>query len=50
MKRKQINNQLTNAKLLELENDTNIINDYFRGINTYINYLLNNKEMDVLWI
>ncbi len=28
----------------------NIINEYFRGLNTYINYLLNNKEMDVLWI
>lgn len=28
----------------------NIINEYFRGLNTYINYLLNDKPMDVLWI
>ena len=28
----------------------NIINEYFRGLNTYINYLLNNRDMDVLWI
>lgn len=28
----------------------NIINEYFRGLNTYINYLLNDKHMDVLWI
>ena len=28
----------------------NIINEYFRGLNTYINYLLNDKPMDVQWI
>ena len=28
----------------------NIINEYFRGLNTYINNLLNDKPMDVLWI
>ena len=28
----------------------NIINEYFRGLNTYINNLLNDKPMDVIWI
>ncbi len=28
----------------------NIINEYFRGLNKYINYLLNHKPMDVMWI
>ena len=50
-----LNNNFKHKLNIEYENfkeyaTNNIINDYFRGINTYINYLLNNKEMDVLWI
>lgn len=50
-----LNNDFKHKLNLEYENfkdysTNNIINEYFRGLNTYINYLLNGKPMDLLWI
>ena len=50
-----LNNDFKHKLNLEYESfkdysTNNIINEYFRGLNTYINYLLNGKQMDVLWI
>jgi len=43
----KLNNEYENFKEFATNN---IINEYFRGINTFINYILNDKNMDLLWI
>ncbi len=50
-----LNNDFKNKLNFEYNNfkeysTNNIINEYFRGLNTYINHLLNGTILNVLWV